>query len=264
MTKLNAGKASVLVLTAALAVGAVLFGKSLTSVFASSQDKIRICHAKPADTAANGWVSINVSEKAIVTGTSKHATEHNADIIPFFTFDFSGGGTYAGKNWDATGQAVWDNNCKALTPTPIPSPTPTINPCIDRVCESPSPLPTPTPFDACPNLDGNQGSVPDGYDVDNNDNCVPEPVDVCPNLDGFQGTIPDTYHKDPGTIDCIQYQLGGAPPPSGGAGGGQVLGASTMAKTGGFEENLYLAIMSMGGLFTFKGFKGVKKAFKKA
>ncbi|HTK03667.1 MAG TPA: hypothetical protein VL401_02750, partial [Alphaproteobacteria bacterium] len=41
---------------------------------------------------------------------------------------------------------------------------------------------------------------------------------------------------------------------------GQVLGASTMAGTGSFEENLYLGIMGLGGIFSFTGFA---KSFKK-
>jgi hypothetical protein len=45
---------------------------------------------------------------------------------------------------------------------------------------------------------------------------------------------------------------------------GQVLGASKMAKTGTFEENLYLAIMTIGGIITFQGLKNIKKAFKVA
>jgi hypothetical protein len=42
---------------------------------------------------------------------------------------------------------------------------------------------------------------------------------------------------------------------------GQVLGASTMAKTGSFEEVLNMVIMSLGGIFTSLG---IKKASKKA
>jgi hypothetical protein len=45
---------------------------------------------------------------------------------------------------------------------------------------------------------------------------------------------------------------------------GQVLGASTMAATGSFAENLYLAIMALGGTLSAFGIKNVKKAFQKA
>ena len=40
--------------------------------------------------------------------------------------------------------------------------------------------------------------------------------------------------------------------------GGQVLGASTMAGTGTFTENIYLAIMILGGVLTFKGLKKIR------
>lgn len=266
MTKLNAGKASVLVLTAAFAVATFLLGKAITPAIAGKPEKITICHAKPADTAANGWVSINVSKKAIVTGNSKHATEHDADIIPLFTYDFDGGGTFTGKNWDTTGQAVWDNGCK--TPSPTVSPTPTPEPCVDG-CETSSPSPTPTTFDACPNLDGIQETVPDGYDVDEQDNCVPEPTptptpgDVCTNIDGFQGSVPDGWFQiSADSTFCRQFQYGGPPPPP--AAGGQVLGASTMAGTGSFTESLYLAIMTLGGTLFLTGYKNFKKALRKA
>lgn len=94
--------------------------------------------------------------------------------------------------------------------------------------------------------------------------------DVCWNLDGVQTSVPDGYHKDTPDGACNQYQLGGPPAPQGGAGsvlgasttGGKVLGASTMAKTGGFEEMVYEAIMGLGAFLTLKGTKGLKKAKK--
>jgi hypothetical protein len=52
--------------------------------------------------------------------------------------------------------------------------------------------------DVCPNLDGVQQTVPNGYDT----NC--EVVDICPNLDGVQVTSPDGYILDEGL--CKQDQ----------------------------------------------------------
>ncbi len=81
-------------------------------------------------------------------------------------------------------------------------------------------------------------------------------------------------HPDAAGKNCVSYQLGGAPAPSsstttttavlGASTNQQVLGTSTMAKTGSFEENLYLAIIALGGILTFKGIKNFKKASKKA
>jgi hypothetical protein len=56
-------------------------------------------------------------------------------------------------------------------------------------CEAPPP-----PTDVCPNLEGNQSEVPDGYElVDGQCILIPPPVDVCPNLEGDQTTVPDGY-----------------------------------------------------------------------
>jgi hypothetical protein len=50
-----------------------------------------------------------------------------------------------------------------------------------------------SPPDVCPNIDGNQATVPNGYVKDASGNCV---VDVCPNLDGIQTTVPSGLVKD--------------------------------------------------------------------
>ena len=73
-------------------------------------------------------------------------------------------------------------------------------------------------------------------------------------------------HPDAAGKNCVSFQLGGAP--QGGNGGGQVLGASTsprvlgaktMAETGTFTEDLYLAIMTFGGALSLIGLKAFKK-----
>lgn len=72
------------------------------------------------------------------------------------------------------------------------------------------------------------------------------------------GTV---YHYAANAVnDCMP----GDPGTFYGGTGGQVLGASTMAGTGTFTENLYLAIMAIGGIITLFGFKNAAKAFKKA
>ena len=46
--------------------------------------------------------------------------------------------------------------------------------------------------DVCPNIPGNQGLVPEGAYIDNQNNCIfPNPTDLCPNIAGNQTTIPD-------------------------------------------------------------------------
>ncbi|MGI9188113.1 MAG: prealbumin-like fold domain-containing protein [Gaiellales bacterium] len=72
-----------------------------------------ICHA----TGAGTWVSITIDDDAIVRqGHDGHAN----DVIPPFSHDDDQ--RYAGKNWDADGQAIWRNDCARIT---TPSPTPT-------------------------------------------------------------------------------------------------------------------------------------------
>ena len=73
-----------------------------------------------------------------------------------------------------------------------------------------------------------------------------------------------TYHFAVNAVnDCMPGDAGTF---NGGTGGqtGQVLGASTMAGTGTFEESLYSIIMGLGGISTIFGIGSFKKAFKKA
>ncbi len=62
-----------------------------------------------------------------------------------------------------------------------------------KKCHTPPP-----PVDVCPNIDGMQTEVPDGYVKDANGNCVviTTDTDVCPNIDGMQTEVPDGYVKD--------------------------------------------------------------------
>ncbi|MBI4733030.1 MAG: hypothetical protein HY781_13060 [Chloroflexi bacterium] len=52
------------------------------------------------------------------------------------------------------------------------------------------------PTDVCPNIDGNQATIPDGFYMDENGDCVPIPPDLCPNIDGTQLTVPDGFQMD--------------------------------------------------------------------
>lgn len=63
------------------------------------------------------------------------------------------------------------------------------------------------PVDVCPNLDGIQTSVPNGYQLVDNQ-CTLIPVDVCSNLDGDQATIPDGYTaNEDGTCTLIPVDV---------------------------------------------------------
>lgn len=55
----------------------------------------------------------------------------------------------------------------------------------------------PPPIDVCPNIDGNQTTIPSGLIKDANGNCVPPPpTDFCPNIEGNQASIPPGMIKD--------------------------------------------------------------------
>lgn len=76
----------------------------------------------------------------------------------------------------------------------------------------PPPPPAPAPaVDYCPNLAGAQSSVPAGYIVDSNGNCVIPPTDVCVNIPGVQTSVPPGMVVDsngncttppPGAVVC--------------------------------------------------------------
>ena len=71
---------------------------------------------------------------------------------------------------------------------------------------------TPPPTDVCPNLEGNQETVPDGMQLDKKGDCVPippPPTDICPNLEGNQETVPDGMQLDK-KGDCVPIP----PPPT--------------------------------------------------
>lgn len=61
-----------------------------------------------------------------------------------------------------------------------------------------------TPTDVCPNIDGNQPTVPTGMTVDGNGFCVIQQgqVDVCQNITGIQETIPAGMVSD-GAGNCM-------------------------------------------------------------
>jgi hypothetical protein len=137
--------------------------------------------------------------------------------------------------------------------------------------------------DVCPNIESDQESLPSGYHfetINRVENCIKDadpiiPVivddgDVCHNIDGVQYTIPEGQHLDATGQNCVNFSGSGpAPRNDEGVGGavlgastGQVLGASTMAGTGAFDETLYSAIMSIGATLSAFGLKGLKKAKK--
>lgn len=93
--------------------------------------KTTLCHA----TGSGTWVTLSVDDDSIVK--QGHGT-HASDIIPPFSYRDNGVlRTYAGKNWDADGQAVWRNDCtSAAVPSGTPVSTPMEVTFVARVCDS--------------------------------------------------------------------------------------------------------------------------------
>ncbi len=52
--------------------------------------------------------------------------------------------------------------------------------------------------DVCKNLDGDQATVPAGYTLVDNTDCLP---DVCPNIPGAQAKMPNNYYSGDG--ECL-------------------------------------------------------------
>jgi hypothetical protein len=106
--------------------------------------------------------------------------------------------------------------------------------------------------------------------IDDSACTTPDNGDICHNIDGIQYAIPEGMHMDAEGANCVNFSGSGpAPRNDEGVGGavlgastGQVLGASTMAGTGAFDETLYSAIMSIGATLSAFGLKGLKKAKK--
>lgn len=100
--------------------------------------KVTICHATGSE--SNPFVVNSPSAAGVYNGHIAH--QHSEDIIPPFQYK---GETYS-QNWDAEGQAIWNNGCEVPTESPTPSPTVSPSPS-----ESPSPSPSesPTPTSKC-------------------------------------------------------------------------------------------------------------------
>lgn len=113
--------------------------------------KVEMCHAKPADTAANGW---NLIEIDVATAQYRgHEREHNADIIPAWSYVSQSGDvrSFEGKNLTTlfdgvAGAVILANGCEMPEPTATPEPTstPTPEPTVEPTPE-PTVEPTPDP-----------------------------------------------------------------------------------------------------------------------
>lgn len=141
-----------------------------------SGDHVVICHAIGG---ANGdrFIQIAPSASGVVSGHDGH--EGDRDIIPPYTYvDHKGNrdtSLAGGNNWFGANIALYNRGCTAQRQYPPEQPK-----------------------DECPNIAGNQDSVPAGLIKDASGNCVQphQPPDVCPNIDGLQSSVPVGFVKD--------------------------------------------------------------------
>ena len=142
----------------------------IPSVSATPSDKVTICHATSATN--NPYVVNTVSTSSVDEFGNPDLNGHGdhtgpvysdgmdsgwGDIIPPFE-DSKSGVSFAGLNWSAEGQAIWNAGCNPVKPSPTPTPTETTasptptptettgSPTPTPITTSPAPVtPTPTP-----------------------------------------------------------------------------------------------------------------------
>jgi len=171
-----------------------------------------------------------------------YGTTRPADGTPLAVFAPLGNGTYA---FDVSAFACYDlqadlgsadggllasKQLHAWGQCPVPPPTRRrvdVCPNLDGVQESVPEgyyldqetglcvrTPPPPPEDMCLNLEGIQETVPEGYYRDEEGNCFPvpppPPTDLCPNIEGVQETVPDGYYL---AEDGNCYPIVPPPPP---------------------------------------------------
>ncbi len=294
MTKFNLSKILVLTLISVLTASSLMFGNSVAPVLASpkNDDNVRICHA--SDSQTNPYQNPTVDPDSIFrnNGHDSHngpvwyqgITDHSwGDIIP--PFDYGDGQHYNGKNW-TEGQTIWNNGCN------IPSQEQTESlSCSINVAP---PFNPGSKFEFGQTY--NFSATVTGNVLNYTWSITPEaPALSSTNLPTTSWTAPlvpfpgitwvltlnvsdDSNHSATCSMEFIDPPLESNTPSNNNDGGdglgcathdcsgntnnntqGQVLGASTMASAGSFEESLYLGIMALGGIFTFTGFKKASK-----
>jgi len=123
-------------IVAAVVLGLSVIYMGVIGVFAAKPETVTICHSTGSN--GNPYVVHTPSKSADVGGHDGHSgpvwfdeiTGGWGDIIP--PFDYSGG-SYPGKNWDADGQAFYNNACK------IPGTAPAIDLAVTKTADNDTP-----------------------------------------------------------------------------------------------------------------------------
>lgn len=105
----------------------------------TTEGNITICHNPPGNPGK--YIVQSPDAEGVYNG---HLKNHAGDIIPPFWYD----GQEYSQNWDAEGQAIFNNDCKVpdptSTPTEVPANTPTEVP-VNTPTEVPENTPTEVP-----------------------------------------------------------------------------------------------------------------------
>lgn len=163
-----------------------------------SGDHVVICHAI-GGAQGDRFNQIAPSASGVLHGHDGH--EGDRDVVPPYTYvDHKGQkdtSLAGGNNWSGANIGLYNNGCRSREAQGLPP---------ER--------------DECPNIAGNQGSVPAGLIKDASGNCVLpplQPADVCPNMEGLQTSVPTGLVKDTsGNCVCppVTVTVNIAPPAS--------------------------------------------------
>lgn len=78
-------------------------------------NKISICHA--TSSVKNPWVFNSPNANGVVSGHAGASHQDGRDIIPSFWYNSGGEAQFfPGQNWDAAGQAIFNNGCEGGSP----------------------------------------------------------------------------------------------------------------------------------------------------
>ena len=152
----------VLLSAVTLLAAAVFAFENSNILVKAANNKVTICHATGSD-----FHSFQMNQPDAEGDLNGHlGHQNNEDIVPPFTLlvcpsdndaygdeapgkDCMRGNKFAfpdstsqfpGLNWTTQNQAIWNNNCNAVSSSPTPTPTPSADPSA-----TPTPTPTPSP-----------------------------------------------------------------------------------------------------------------------
>lgn len=120
ITRLAVGVIAAAIGMVLMMVGAPAASASGTGTYADpyvQNGNVDICHATAS--ATNPYVSEAPDFASIVNGTAHGDHQDEEDIIPSFWYKVGDGAAqqYPGRNWNAAGQAMWNNGCTTAQTT---------------------------------------------------------------------------------------------------------------------------------------------------